>query len=161
MIATINEIFFPIILFISIFSFACCLISTSRTQATEEIQRIDEFTNNIKEALSSTYDPEEDETSSDSIVTEHQDNTVVKQDVSVTSVVLSKTAKPSVKTETKHQQVKPNHETAQHSQLFNRMKIRDLRAYVREHNLQAAIKQACGKTISRCTKKEILEALSA
>ena len=52
MIATINSLLFPIFLFIVIFCFLSCLTYNQHNKPYREIERIDNFATEIKEAFS-------------------------------------------------------------------------------------------------------------
>lgn len=151
MIATINETLFPIFLFIIVFSVCCCTFYTPQTQAeiTEEIESIDEFAISIKEAFSTEYDPISDNDAHDAH--DAHDTEIDETEVHHNTIVVNSVNPIN----------SPKNETVQRQPInINEMTIRDLRQYVRDSNLQATIKQVCGKTISKCRKKEIIQALN-
>ncbi len=43
---------------------------------------------------------------------------------------------------------------------FTTMKVKDLKQHIRDFNLQSEIKSICGKSFSKCTKVELIRALS-
>jgi hypothetical protein len=139
--ATINELLFPIFLFIVIFCFLICLTYNQQNQSCEEIERIDDFTNEIKEAFSVKFDPEP------IIIT--QDNQRKKTH--------NKKIMPL------NNNTNPKHSTPS-SQLtepdFTNMKVKDLKEYIKQHNLQESIKLSCGKSVSKCRKAELIDALN-
>ena len=43
---------------------------------------------------------------------------------------------------------------------FTTMKVKELRQHIKQFNLQSQIKSVCGKSFSKCTKLELIQALS-
>ncbi len=148
MITTLNEILFPIVLFISIFSFLNCLFYTNQPsrEIAEEIERIDNFTTEIKEAFSTRFDPKPEVTEPIIITQDNQrkkasNKRILPLNNSMNSQPLSPLNQPT----------KPD---------FSAMKVKDLKQYIKEHNLQETIKSSCGKSVSKCRKYELIQALS-
>ena len=146
MIATINELLFPTFLFIVIFCFLSCLTYNQHHQPYREVERIDNFTNQVTEAFSTKFDPEP-EVKKSMIIT--QDNQITKASNKI-RMTLNSVTNPQMST-VPSQPTQPD---------FTTMKVKELRQYIKEFNLQSEIKSICGKSFSKCTKLELIRALS-
>ncbi|MGB5596861.1 MAG: hypothetical protein WBM62_22930 [Crocosphaera sp.] len=112
----------------------------------EEIERIDNFTTEIKEAFSTQFDPELEVKESIIITQDNQRRkTANKKIIPLNNSMNSQPVSPL------NQPTKPN---------FSAMRVKDLKQYIKEHNLQETIKFTCGKPVSKCRKAELIDALS-
>ncbi len=146
MIATINELLFPTFLFIVIFCFLSCLTYNQHNQPYREVERIDNFTNQVTEAFSTKFDPEP-EFFEPIIIT--QDNQRTKASKKI-RIPLNPVTNPQMST-VPSQPTQPD---------FTTMKVKELRQHIKQFNLQSQIKSVCGKSFSKCTKLELIQALS-
>jgi hypothetical protein len=140
-IATINELLFPVFLFIVIFYFLICLTYNQQNQSCEEIKRIDNFTTEIKEAFSIKFDPEP---------------IIITQDNQRKKTNNKKIMPLNNNTNPQH----PSHSNQPTKLNFSAMKVKELKQYIKEHNLQESIKSTCGKSVSKCRKADLIKALS-
>lgn len=105
--------------------------------ASQEYQRIDRFVAGIKEVMAS--EPEGNETisnppSSPPPLVQEQASITTEDSITVVS---------------------------QNILDLEGKKIRELREYIRDHNLQELVREHIGKSVSRCTKPELIQALSS
>ena len=138
-----------ILLFIAFFLFYCCLIPTKPTTAKDSF---DTFIPSIKEAFSEEFDPTPD----------------TIEETTNSRVIL---CLPAGKTR-QHNQVKPINnpvltvpfsvETSNNSVVNpESLTYKELKEFVKVHNLQLTVKNLCGKPYHRCRKKELIQALKA
>ena len=145
-IATINSLLFPTFLFIVIFCFLSCLTYNQHNNPYREVERIDNFTNEVTEAFSTKFDPEP-LVKEVNIVT--QDNHWIETS-NKKKIALNTVTNPQITT-VPSQPTQPD---------FTTMKVKELRQHIRDFNLQSQIKSVCGKSFSKCTKLELIQALS-
>ncbi len=110
------------------------------------MERIDKFTNEVTEAFSTKFDPEP-EVKEVNIVT--QDNHWIETSNKI-RIALDPVSNPQITT-IPSQPTQPD---------FTTMKVKELRQHIKQFNLQSQIKSACGKSFSKCTKLELIKALS-
>ena len=146
MIATINELLFPTFLFILIFCFLSCFTYNQQNKPSQEVERINNFATEIKEAFSTKFDPEP----------EIFESMIVTQDNQRTQASQKKIIPLNSVTNTQIYTV-PSQPTQPH---FTTMKLKQLKQHIRDFNLQSEIKSICGKSFSKCTKVELIRALS-
>ncbi len=143
---------FNIVLFIAIFLFYCCLIPTQPTTATDSFES---FIPSIKEAFSEEFDPIietqepiEETTNSRPILCLPAGKT--RQHNQVTPINNPVLIVPFTPQEVEHSSVNPESLT-----------YKELKEFVKVHNLQLTVKNICGKPYNRCKKKELVQALTA
>ncbi|EAZ88314.1 hypothetical protein [Crocosphaera chwakensis] len=146
MLATINEILFPTFLFIVIFCFLSCLTYNQENKPSQEVERIDNFANEVKEAFLTQFDPKPEVKESIIITQDNQRTKASKKKI----ISLNPVTNPQIST-VPSQPIQPN---------FTTMKLKELKQYIRDFNLQSEIKSICGKSFSKCTKVELIQALS-
>ena len=145
-IATINSLLFPTFLFIVLFCFLSCLTYNQHNKPYREFERIDNFTTEIKEAFSTKFDPEPLVFES-MIVTQDNQRTKASNKIRIPLNPVTNSQIPTVS----NQPTQPD---------FTTMKVKELKQHIRDLNLQSEIKSICGKSFSKCTKVELIRALS-
>ncbi len=137
---------FNIFLFIAFFCFYCCLIPTISTAQ----DSFDSFIPSIKEAFSEEFDPTPD--------------TIEKPTNPTLMLCL-----PPCKSR-HHNQVKPipnpvlivpfnTNDSSNSSVNPESLTYKELKEFVKTHNLQATVKNIFGKPYNRCKRKELIQAL--
>ncbi len=140
---------FNIVLFIAFFCFYCCLIPTTSTAFQDSY---DSFIPSVKEAFSEEFDPIPETVekstnptpvsfvSSDQPLCSNQDEPITNP----ASIV------PFNSNDVSNSSVNPESLT-----------YKELKNFIKVHNLQTTIKNICGKPYNRCGKKELIKALKA
>ncbi len=141
-----------IVLFIAIFFFYCCLISTQTKTATDSF---DTFIPSIKEAFSEEFDPIigtpepiQETTKSRPILYLPAGKT--RQHNQVTPINNPVLTVPFTTQEVEHSFVNPESLT-----------YKELKEFIKVYNLESTIKSICHKPYNRCKKKELIQALKA
>ncbi len=144
-----------IFLFIVFFCFYCCLVPTT---STEEQDSFDTFIPAIKEAFSEEFDPTLETIKTTETIEEPTNSRPMlclppgksryhNQVKPITNSVL--TVPP---TANKSYNLSVNPES---------LTYKELKEFVKIHNLQTTVKDICGKSYNRCRKKELIEALKS
>ncbi len=140
---------FKIFLFIAFFCFYCCLIPT---QSTEEQDSYDPFIPSLKEAFSSNFDPIADTIEKPTNPTQNPSLSSSQpqrcnQDDPITNAV---SVVPFTGNQSSNLPASPESLTYQ-----------ELKEFIKVYNLQAMVKNICGKPYNRCKKNELIQALKA
>lgn len=140
---------FNIVLFIAFFCFYCCLVPTTSTVQQDSF---DNFIPSIKEAFSEEFDPTpepiEEFTKSRRILClpagksrQHNQVKPINNPVLIVPFTAPKLDNSSVNPES--------------------LTYKELKEFVKVHNLQLTVKNLIGKPDNRCKKKELIQALKA
>ena len=143
---------FNLVLFIAIFLFYCCLIPTQSTTATDSF---DTFIPSIKEAFSEEFDPIietpepiEETTNSRPILCLPAGKT--RQQNQVKTIKNSVLIVPFTVETSNNSVVNPESLT-----------YKELKEFIKLHNLQSTVKSICNKPYNRCKRQELVQALTA
>ena len=140
------------LLFIALFCFYCCLIPTNSKTATDSF---DPFISSIKEAFSEEFDPIienpetiEETTNSRRILClpagknrQHNQVTPINNAVLIVPFTAEKLDNSSVNPES--------------------LSYKELKEFIKVHNLQTTVKNICRKPYNRCKRQELIHALTA
>lgn len=120
---------------------ACCLISAHSKQ--QESQEISDFLSGVKEAFSEAFDPKPEPVAVQFLPPARSRR--YNQVEAIANPVII-TPPPQIQSESDRPTLPKT--------------LRSLRQYIREHNLQALVKEQLGKSVSNCSKNELLAALN-
>ncbi|EAZ88600.1 hypothetical protein CY0110_31385 [Crocosphaera chwakensis CCY0110] len=138
-----------IFLFIVIFCFYCCLVPTT---STVEQDSFDNFIPSIKKAFSEEFDPTPE-------TIEKNTNLKLTPQVSLSQTYHSNSDNLMIKPTSIVP--KKSKESTNLSANLESLTYKELKEFVKTHNLQSTVRNICNKPYNRCKKKELIEVLKA
>ncbi len=157
----INDTLFPIVLFISFYCFYSNFFNLSRKVPVKETN-IDNLLTGVKEAFSQEFDPEPQP--------QPQPQPQPREEIKPRQILALPSARQRQRRRNTTQSLKnkviitpvaPTQSLCfELPPIPKNPTIRQLRKFIKEHNLQKIVKQKIGKTVSKCNKGELIKALN-